>query len=104
MSGLDASVGDRLPIPRTLDEQADSAARKCLMHFGPNNNPRLNIGPRNQIMVDAGVKVHLIDDLAEYNTARRFAPRCRIEQLIFDGFAPHFRLGKEVPPLVMSNT
>jgi alpha,alpha-trehalose phosphorylase (configuration-retaining) len=24
----------KLPIPRTLDEQADSAARKCLVHFG----------------------------------------------------------------------
>ncbi|KAF9533447.1 trehalose phosphorylase [Crepidotus variabilis] len=67
MSGVQAGeVGGRLPIPRTLDEQADSAARKCLMHFGPNNNPRLAIGARNQVMVDAGFKVHLLDDLAEY--------------------------------------
>jgi hypothetical protein len=66
MSGLQAGVSVRLPIPRTLDEQADSAARKCLMHFGPGNNPRLSIGPRNQVMVDAGGKVHLIDDLDEY--------------------------------------
>ena len=73
MSGLDTGVGDRLPIPRTLDEQADSAARKCLMHYGPNNNPRLSIGPRNQVMVDAGFKVHLIDDLAEYE--RSVGPR-----------------------------
>jgi hypothetical protein len=29
--GPDAAAG-RLPIPRTLDEQADSAARKCLMY------------------------------------------------------------------------
>ncbi|KAJ7083845.1 hypothetical protein C8R43DRAFT_848396, partial [Mycena crocata] len=56
----------RLPIPRTLDEQADSAVRKCLMHFGPGNNPRLSIGPRNQVTVDAAGKIHLIDDLAEY--------------------------------------
>ncbi|KAF7338413.1 Trehalose phosphorylase [Mycena venus] len=54
------------PSPRTLDEQADSAARKCLMYFGPNNNPRLTIGPRNQVAVDAGGKIHLIDDLDEY--------------------------------------
>ncbi|KAJ7905349.1 trehalose phosphorylase [Mycena olivaceomarginata] len=53
-----AGHGGRLPIPRTLDEQADSAARKCLMYFGPGNNPRLTIGPRNQI--------HLLDDLDEY--------------------------------------
>ncbi|KAG5354226.1 hypothetical protein C0989_003739 [Termitomyces sp. Mn162] len=63
---LDTGVQGRLPIPRTLDEQADSAARKCLMYFGPNNNPRLNIGPRNQVAVDAGGKIHLIDDLEEY--------------------------------------
>ncbi|KAJ3495313.1 hypothetical protein NMY22_g19953 [Coprinellus aureogranulatus] len=66
-TGLKAdSVTGRLPIPRTLDEQADSAARKCLMYFGPGNNPRLSIGPRNQVMVDAGGKIHLIDDLDEY--------------------------------------
>lgn len=66
MSGLQADVSGRLPIPRTLDEQADSAARKCLMHFGPGNNPRLSIGPRNQVMVDAGGKIHLIDDIDVY--------------------------------------
>ncbi|KAF8803497.1 trehalose phosphorylase [Phlegmacium glaucopus] len=66
MSGLQASVSGRLPIPRTVDEQADSAARKCLMHFGPGNNPRLSIGPRNQVLVDAGGKVHLLDDIDEY--------------------------------------
>ncbi|EMD34497.1 glycosyltransferase family 4 protein [Gelatoporia subvermispora B] len=60
------SVGQRLPIPRTVDEQADSAARKCIMYFGPGNNPRLSIGPRNQVAVDAGGKIHLIDDLEEY--------------------------------------
>ncbi|KAG6821071.1 hypothetical protein H0H93_007230 [Arthromyces matolae] len=63
---LDTGVQGRLPIPRTLDEQADSAARKCLMYFGPNNNPRLSIGPRNQVTVDAAGKIHLIDDIEEY--------------------------------------
>ncbi|KAF8352313.1 trehalose phosphorylase [Amanita rubescens] len=66
MSGIQPGVTGRLPIPRTLDEQSDSAARKCVMYFGPNNNPRLSIGPRNQVMVDGGGKIHLIDDLAEY--------------------------------------
>ncbi|KAF8061579.1 trehalose phosphorylase [Lyophyllum atratum] len=65
--GADPSgVTGRLPIPRTLDEQADSAARKCVMYFGPGNNPRLSIGPRNQVTVDAAGKIHLIDDLDEY--------------------------------------
>jgi alpha,alpha-trehalose phosphorylase (configuration-retaining) len=63
---LGVGVSGKLPIPRTLDEQADSAARKCLMYYGPNNNPRLTIGPRNQVTVDAGGKIHLIDDLDEY--------------------------------------
>ena len=66
MSGLQAAVGGQLPIPRTLDEQADSAARKCLSHYGPNNNPRLQIGPRNQMLVDCGGRIRLIDDIAEY--------------------------------------
>lgn len=66
MSGLQADVSSRLSFVRTLDEQADSAARKCLGYYGPNNNPRLEIGPRNQVLVDAGGQVHLIDDIAEY--------------------------------------
>ena len=63
---LSSGVGQKLPIPRTVDEQADSAARKCIMYFGPNNNPRLSIGPRNQVTVDAGGKIHLIDDIDVY--------------------------------------
>lgn len=66
MSGLQADVSSRLPMARTLDEQADSAARKCLNQYGPNNNPRLKIGPRNQVCVDNGGGIHLIDDIAEY--------------------------------------
>ncbi|KAG5985637.1 hypothetical protein E4U52_001104, partial [Claviceps spartinae] len=66
MTGLKADVSGKLPIPRTLDEQADSAARKCIMYFGPGNNPRLTIGPRNQVTVDAAGKIHLIDDLDEF--------------------------------------
>jgi len=64
--GLQSGLTGRLPIPRTLDEQADSAARKAIMYFGPNNNPRLSIAARNQVAVDAGGKIHLIDDLLEY--------------------------------------
>jgi hypothetical protein len=63
---LQVGAAERLPLLRTLDEQADSAARKCIMFFGPGNNPRLSIGPRNQVTVDAAGKIHLLDDLAEY--------------------------------------
>lgn len=62
-------VQQKLPIPRTIDEQADSAARKALMYYGPGNNPRLTIGPRNQVAVDAGGKIHLIDDLDVYRNS-----------------------------------
>ena len=65
-TNIQTGVSNRLPIPRTLDEQADSAARKCIMYFGPGNNPRLSIGPRNQVTVDAAGKIHLLDDLDEY--------------------------------------
>ena len=65
-SKLTSGVGEKLPIPRTVDEQADSAARKCIMYFGPGNNPRLSIAARNQVAVDAGGKIHLIDDIDVY--------------------------------------
>ena len=63
---LQSGVTQKVPLQRTIDEQADSAARKCLMYYGPGNNPRLNIAARNQVAVDAGGKIHLIDDLEEY--------------------------------------
>jgi hypothetical protein len=62
-------VQQKLPITRTIDEQADSAARKALMYYGPGNNPRLTIGPRNQVTVDAAGKIHLIDDLDVYRNS-----------------------------------
>lgn len=93
-TGLQAGVTGKLPIMRTLDEQADSAARKCLMYYGPGNNPRLTIGPRNQVTVDAAGKIHLIDDLEEYektvgsgtwNAVNKFADELR-EKKIKIGF------------------
>lgn len=36
----------------TVDEEADSMARTCLTQFGPNNQPRLTIGYRNEVEVD----------------------------------------------------
>jgi hypothetical protein len=61
----DQATSGAVPLPRTVDEQADSAARKALMYFGP-NGPRLEIGALNQVAVDAGGKIHLLDDLDEY--------------------------------------
>ncbi|KAF2787856.1 glycosyltransferase family 4 protein [Melanomma pulvis-pyrius CBS 109.77] len=36
----------------TVDEEADSMARKCLLNFGPNHQPRVCVGYRNQVEVD----------------------------------------------------
>ncbi|KAH7122500.1 putative trehalose synthase-like protein [Dendryphion nanum] len=36
----------------SVDEEADSMARKALLHFGPNNQPRLAVGYKNQVEVD----------------------------------------------------
>ncbi|RPB05302.1 UDP-Glycosyltransferase/glycogen phosphorylase [Choiromyces venosus 120613-1] len=53
-------------IPIDVDEQADSAARKCVMYFGPNHNPALAIGFRNQVMPDAQGTIRLVENLKEY--------------------------------------
>ncbi|KAF2176263.1 glycosyltransferase family 4 protein [Zopfia rhizophila CBS 207.26] len=37
-----------------VDEEADSMARKCLMFFGPSQQPRVQVGYRNQVEVDCG--------------------------------------------------
>ncbi|KAI6150279.1 glycosyltransferase family 4 protein [Pisolithus tinctorius] len=57
--------------PGVTNNKADSAARKCLMYYGPNNNPRLTIGPRNQVTVDASERrtwnavIKLADEMRE---------------------------------------
>ncbi|KAF2004518.1 glycosyltransferase family 4 protein [Amniculicola lignicola CBS 123094] len=43
---------DDVPATALVDEIADSAARKCLMRFGPGNLPRLYVGYRNKVEVD----------------------------------------------------
>lgn len=39
------------------------------MYFGPNGSPRLTIGARNAVSVDAGGKIHLLDDLNDYKNS-----------------------------------
>lgn len=103
---------NKLPIPRTVDEQADSAARKCIMYFGPGNNPRLSIGARNQVAVDAGGKIHLIDDIDEYrksvhtgtwNSVNKLADELR-EKKIKIGFFSSTPQGGECPSLAIPFT
>ena len=53
-------------IPVDVDEQADSAARKCAMYFGPNHNPALALAFRNQVRPDAEGAIKLVEGLGEY--------------------------------------
>jgi hypothetical protein len=64
-------TGTSTGSPRSVDEQADSAVRKCVMYFGPTHNPRLSIGYRNEVEVDAAGKVHLLDGLEYYRKTTR---------------------------------
>jgi len=57
--------------PRPVDEQSDSAVRKCIMYFGPTHNPRLSIGYRNEVEVDAAGKIHILDGLEFYRKTTR---------------------------------
>jgi alpha,alpha-trehalose phosphorylase (configuration-retaining) len=36
----------------SVDEESDKMARKCLMQFGPNQQPRVQVGHNNQVEVD----------------------------------------------------
>ncbi|QDS69987.1 hypothetical protein FKW77_003199 [Venturia effusa] len=51
--GLEAPLARSMPNSVTVDEEADSMARKCLMFFGPSGQPRLMVGYRNEVEVDA---------------------------------------------------
>jgi alpha,alpha-trehalose phosphorylase (configuration-retaining) len=106
---LHTGVSKSLPIQRTLDEQADSAARKCIMYFGPGNNPRLSIGPRNQVTVDAAGKIHLIDDLTEYqktvskgtwNAVTQLADELREKKIKIAFFSSTPQGGKPCPLII----
>jgi len=63
-----AAFEDARIIPVDVDEQADSAARKCVMHFGPNHNPVLAIAFRNQVMPDSQGAIKLVEGLREYES------------------------------------
>lgn len=49
----------------TIDEEADSMARHCLLLFGPNHQPRVQVGYRSLVEVDSRVHAQ-ITSLAQY--------------------------------------
>ncbi|KAI9673064.1 MAG: hypothetical protein M1829_004378 [Trizodia sp. TS-e1964] len=53
------AVGSYVKGQANVDERADSMARKCVLLFGPNQQPRLDIGFRNMVNVDSGFHAHL---------------------------------------------
>ncbi|KAF2143042.1 glycosyltransferase family 4 protein [Aplosporella prunicola CBS 121167] len=50
--GLEDPRGQSDVGPVAVDELADSMARKCLMFFGPNLQPRVQVGYKNVVEVD----------------------------------------------------
>lgn len=63
--------GISTPIAPTADEQADSVVRKLIMHFGPRNLMRVQIGYRNLVEVDEGGLVRIVEDLGDYERSVR---------------------------------
>ncbi|KAF8242230.1 UDP-Glycosyltransferase/glycogen phosphorylase [Wilcoxina mikolae CBS 423.85] len=51
----------------SVDEQADSAVRKAIMYFGPQNMPPPSIGFRNKVEVDIGGIIQLVQSLDDYS-------------------------------------
>ncbi|PBP19434.1 trehalose synthase [Diplocarpon rosae] len=45
---------------KCVDEQADSMARKCIMHFGPSLAPLLQVGYRGIVEIDSGGRAHIL--------------------------------------------
>ena len=45
---------------KLVDEQADSMARKCIMHFGPSLAPLLQVGFRGVVEVDESFQIRLL--------------------------------------------
>ncbi|KAI5780225.1 putative trehalose synthase [Peziza echinospora] len=64
--GYDALDKKHERIQIDVDEQADSAVRKCIKDFGPGGNPSLSIGFRNQVEPDTGGRCRLVANLEEY--------------------------------------
>lgn len=59
-NGLNTPLSNRRgPRSLSVDEEADSMARKCLMYYGPIQQPRVQVGFRNQVEVDCGGHVQL---------------------------------------------
>ncbi|KAJ9643061.1 hypothetical protein H2199_004583 [Coniosporium tulheliwenetii] len=54
-------------LPFTVDEEADSMARKCLMFFGPTQQPRVQVGYRNIVEVDCSrhAQITCLDQYSE---------------------------------------
>ncbi|KAH7336410.1 glycosyltransferase family 4 protein [Rhexocercosporidium sp. MPI-PUGE-AT-0058] len=45
---------------KCVDEQADSMARKCIMHFGPSLAPLLQVGYRGIVEIDSGGRARIL--------------------------------------------
>ncbi|KUJ15346.1 glycosyltransferase family 4 protein [Mollisia scopiformis] len=68
LEGHEAESKDRtFWSAKCVDEQADSMARKCIMHFGPSLAPILQVGYRGVVEVDSGQRAHILS-LEDFKT------------------------------------
>ncbi|CEJ59833.1 hypothetical protein PMG11_08436 [Penicillium brasilianum] len=55
---------------KTIDEQAESLARKCVRFFGPNKLPMIHVGFRGLVDVDSGFYIHIANKASFQQTVR----------------------------------
>ncbi|TVY25528.1 Trehalose phosphorylase [Lachnellula hyalina] len=61
LDGLETEMKDRSYwSEKCIDEQADSMARKCIMHFGPSLAPLQQVGYRGLVEVDSGFQARIL--------------------------------------------
>ncbi|KAI9775361.1 MAG: hypothetical protein M1839_001277 [Geoglossum umbratile] len=80
---------------KTVDEQADSMARRSIMFFGPTMLPHLHVGWRNVVEIDAGYHIHIatVDDFRKtvgvgtWNAVMKYATELKGKKVRFAYFS-----------------
>ncbi|KAI9764961.1 MAG: hypothetical protein M1840_007883 [Geoglossum simile] len=80
---------------KTVDEQADSMARRSIMFFGPTMLPHLHVGWRNVVEIDAGyhIQIATIDDFKKtvgsgtWNAIMKYATELKEKKARFAYFS-----------------
>lgn len=73
---------------KRVDEQADSMARKCILHFGPSEVPLLQVGWRGIVQSDAGFRACIatvqdnrdVCDTPTWTSMLHYAKKLRVDK------------------------